>query len=226
MRKISKPVILFFLLCAAVTVIAQERVIEKNEFDSVYQKSSLLLKTRAYRSTMVRKTGGDSSPVGETSVYEFVPPDRYHSISTWTDDNGAVKKNESIRIGTKSWFRANDEPWRVSGIGSGNGSGAGSGMREIERVIGYKMTPGVKLETGTANLYQFTQTLRFEDRGGFFEATTSRDNWFNKEGLLLKSEYSLINTRLRMTYKTSTIYEYDPRITIEPPAVVPETKSN
>jgi hypothetical protein len=51
-------------------------------------------------------------------------------------------------------------------------------------------------------------------------------DWFNKEGLLLKSEYSFINTSLRMTYKTSTIYEYDPRITIEPPVVDPETKSN
>jgi hypothetical protein len=202
--------------------LAQERVIEQKEFDSIYQKSLLFLRTRAYRSTTVRKTDGDSSPAARTSVYEFVPPDRYHSINTWTDYDGAIKKNESIRIGKKSWFRANDEPWRISGIGMGNGTGAASGMREIERVTGYKMTPGVKLETGTADLYQFTETLRFEDRSGFFEETTWRDNWFNNGGLLLKSEYSTINTRLRTAYKASTIYEYDSRITIKPPVVEPE----
>lgn len=226
MRTISKSTILFFLLCAAIQTLAQERVIEKNEFDSVYRTSLLFLKTRVYHSTTATKTGGDSSAANRTFVFEFVPPDRYRSSSTWTDDEGAVRKNESIRIEEKSWFRASDEPWRVLGSADGYGSGRGTGRLDIERTAGYKMTPGVKLETGTADLYQSTETLRFEDKIGFFEETSWRDNWINKEGLILKSEYTTMNTRYRTISKTSTTYEYDSRITIETLVLIPETKSN
>jgi hypothetical protein len=230
MKTISRSAILLFLLCAAVPLLAQERVIEKNEFDSIYQTSLVFLRTRAYRSTTEIKRDGDDSPVNRTSVYEFVPPDRYHSFLTWTDAIGNNKKNESIKIGTESWFRENDGPWKVSGngygTGSGSGSGSGSGRREIEQITEYKMTAGVKIGGEFADLYQFSHIVKYEDPAGRFETTIARNNWINKQGLLLKSEYTSADPRLNINYITSTVYEYDPRIKIDPPAVVPETKSN
>jgi hypothetical protein len=225
MKTIYKFGVYLALFCAAIPIFAQDRIIDKKEYDSIYQKSQPFLENRAYRSTSISEQynrGG--SPETRTSVYEFVPPDRYHSVYSWTDSKG-LRKSESITIGDQMWNRMDDGLWKVAESGSGSGSGSGFGGQLIERVIEYKVTSGVKVDSKTADLYQFTVTNKFASGNGAFQTGSTERRWFNKKGMILKSEN--ISTRDGSSINgTTTTYEYDPKIKIEAPEVFGETRSN
>jgi len=225
MRTISGAVILLVLLGAALPVLAQDRIIDKKEYDSIYQKSLRFLETRAYRSTRVSEEyDRGSSPDIQTYVYEFVPPDRHHYVFSWTDSAG-LRKIESITIGDQRWQRTDDGLWKVDAIGSGTGSGSGEGGRLIEQLIEYKVTSGVKMGNETADLYQFTKTSKFASGNGAYQTGSTERRWFNRKGLLLKSEN--ISTREgSSTDGAAATYEYGPKIKIEAPEVLGETRSN
>jgi hypothetical protein len=87
------------------------------------------------------------------------------------------------------------------------------------------VTSGVKVGSETADLYQFTETNKYDTGNGAYQTGSTERRWFNEKGLLLKSEN--ISTRDgSSTDSTTATYEYDPKIKIEAPEVLGETKSN
>ena len=213
------------MLCAAIQVFAQERTIDEKEFESMYRNSLQFLKDRSYRSTLVSARGSSKY----TSINEFVLPDRRRSIFITTNSSGTEVKTETIRIGDSVWTRTNDGPWKdISGQGGGYGSGSGSGTsaKLVERLIEYKVISGESVGGEVADHYRHTTTLKFTGERGDFQSIWTRSNWFSADGRLLKSENTTVDGDSKVSYGSSTTYEYDPNIRIEAPIPPKVSKEN
>lgn len=145
------------------SVSAQNKVITREEFETVRSKAATKLKQISYRSVTSQKIGKTELP----TIYEFVPPNREHFITTTkspeylseklkTASLGVNKYEEWIYIGEKIYFRnALNKKWEKSlpgrfggnGDGQGKGSGIGDGQAdrtfsaEPNKTIEYQLTP-------------------------------------------------------------------------------------
>ena len=224
-------ILLLVILGAASEVLAQEVTIDEREFNAKYRESLKLTKGQSYRVTSVVNKTAEGSQLAFvlTHVNEFVPPDRYRSLSTTMDSTGTAK-TESIAIGASRWVRNNDGPWKdISGGGRGSGVGSGGGgaseTLKIERSVEYKRIGGTTIGGEPAEFYQQTFTYRFTEEKGSFQTSTIWRNWYNKDGLLLKRESNFVNRDGKISRNTIWSYEYDPKIQIEAPSL-PVSKEN
>jgi hypothetical protein len=229
-RTVIKFGTILLFCCTALPLFAQERVIDKKEFDTVYTSALNKLEKRVYRSSYSSESisGRDQSVRSNTnSLYESVPPNRKHSIYSSTSSKGS-HKYENITIGEKTWYRVNDGVWKLlgSGSGSGSGSGDGSSARRIEHTMEYKINVGDTIDGVAADHYQFTEVIKWENSTGVVEETTRRGFWVRKDGLLVRSEYENVDGLRNTSNKTSTKYEYPKHIEINAPDVYEEEKGS
>jgi hypothetical protein len=214
------------LFCfTALPLLAQERIIEKKEFDDTYSNAYKKLEKRIFRSTYNSEwvRGKERRLTNRySSVRESVPPDREHTTSI-SSDGETTHKFESIRIGDKFWERVNDGVWKFgSSAGSGTGSGSGLSAREIERKIEYKKISNIDADGIGVDHYQFRQRIRWETSSGVYDDVTSTDYWIRKDGLPVRYEHENDDAVQDTFYKTSTTWEYPERIRIEAPDIYEE----
>lgn len=231
MRMRIFSLLMLIIFGGAIQVFGQERIIDEKEFGSRLSNSARFFKDIAYRSTLV----SEGSPVKGlpankyTSITEYAPPDRRHSTFIRTNSSGVEVKTETITIGESEWVRTNDGPWReLTGEGRGSGSGRGSGTSAtlVERLVEYKVISGERVGGETADLYRHTLTLKFTSETGDFQSISTRNNWFGADGRLLRSENITADGEGKISYRTSTTYEYDPNIRIEAPIPPKVSKEN
>jgi hypothetical protein len=220
-------------LWAALPAAAQERVIDGNEYTSLYRAALKLLSGKAYRST--RTYGGQYTEevprVVFTDIDEFAPPDRKRNLFVSTSEKG-TQKTERITIGDMKYTRKDEGPWTVvreapgngtgRGVGEGSGSGSGNGMSKSESTVEFKFIGNEKIGGEDAKLYQRKDVLKYTGVDGKkIENVTTRREWYNKDGLFLKTEMRSIGGSGKTYYHSVVTYEYGPQIKIEAPVVEP-----
>lgn len=213
----------FFALCIfALPTLAQERVIEKKEFDETYSAALKKVEKKVNRSTYDSESTWPGYPTFNhrtSSVTETVPPDREHDTTTYARGDTS-NKYESIRIGKNYWSRVNDGVWKLNnGFGSGSGSGSGIAAREIERKIEYSKIVGEFRDGVTVDHYQYRQTIRWESARGVFDEVTRTDYWIRKDGLPVRYETKTNDALRDRVEKVTITWEYPARIVIEAPDI-------
>jgi hypothetical protein len=216
------------LFTAAVSSFAQGQVIEKAEFEAIYNKSvypSVRWKGRKYRATTITGTASSNHPDknwSSQSIQEFDGEStRARSESRLGQDEPRV--SETIRISDAVYVRTGDGPWTRKPPTTTASSGAGvsdvsvSSSESEYRFLGIEEFRGaptktyLRLSTGTRVNAQGTQTR-----------TVSRTKyWFDAEGTLLRSEFRADSKWDDVTSWTEAIldYELDPSIEITAPIV-------
>lgn len=146
-------------------------------------------------------TSGDQT---QTSTLEFVPPDRYHLVSS------AI---EAIIIGNDSYIKLGDQ-WSVSPIDI---SSIMQGIMTlptdlVSQISNWTYLGQENLDGTPAQVYSYDMQSSI----GGIQANSSNKIWINAaDGLPLKLESQAdVNG---VTTTTTNVYEYDPNLTIEAP---------
>lgn len=214
----SSLVLCVILFCAAITANAQEKAVDSKEYYLMQQSSFIALYRQAHRSTTTKgRDFKDGVPkYTDVKTVEFVPPDRWRTVSVITSAEGTLR-TEEITIGKMVFNRKNEEPWTVGRFGAGSGSGVGSGPgyeRGVERIVEYKLIAGEKIGGEDVRLYQQKVVLK---SGEEVRDTKIEREWYDKEGLLLRSEHTSADGTGKIYRRSVSVYEYDPKIKIEAP---------
>ncbi|HSI87755.1 MAG TPA: hypothetical protein VK918_01785 [Pyrinomonadaceae bacterium] len=213
---------------AAVSSFAQGQVIEKSEFEAIYNKSvypSVRWKGRKYRATTITGTASSNHPDknwSSQSIQEFDGEStRARSESRLGKDEPRV--SETIRIGETVYARTGDGPWTTRPSTTTASSGAGVGdvstaSSESEyRFLGMEEFRG----TPTKTYLRLTTGTRVNAQGAETRTVSRIKYWFDAEGTLLRSEFRADSKWDDVTSWTEAIldYELDPSIEITAPNV-------
>jgi hypothetical protein len=233
-KSISNLLFCVVFLWAAIPALAQEKVINGEEYRSAYGRALKMLKEKAYRSTRTYSWvhEGEVPRALYTDIDEFVPPDRKRNVFFGIAVKGA-QRTEKITIGDTEYVRKDDGPWTVvrevpwngQGVGDGDGTGTGKPMKDSKWTVEFKSIGGERIGGEDAKLYQRRVVLKYTGSDGKpVEDITTRREWYNKDGLFLKTEIRVVDNSGKMLHHALSVYEYGPQIKIEAPPVQTEEK--
>jgi hypothetical protein len=211
------------------SVSAQNRVVTKEEIETVKSNASQKLKKISYISFTSEKTGKNE----KKTIYEFVPPNREHFIindyiisvrSIQSDIRDIMPKyefkiiptyGEWIYIGEKVYFRngAKKQWAEIAPDSIGNssfGSGTGSGSQKPTITTEYKLTPNQFVRGHDTDLYEVIISIQYSSGKPSIE---SYKYWINKNGLFAKTQ------SISIANETIVDYLYDLDLKIEAPIV-------
>lgn len=226
MRTIVINALCLITLCAVVQVFGQERAITAKQFTDIDTSTTEALKSRKYRSNKETHRGKETGQV--VTVFEFVPPDRSRSRIVDTTQYPA-RKTEIIKIGDIGFLRYDDGPWISPLPPRDPNRYTISGDRaeaKIERTEAHTLSAGSNLGNEKADLYSETKTFSYESVGMSFKTVSVKRLWINKDGLLIRDEYTVHDGKGNRVHYSLVVYEYDPDLTIAAPEVKPPAKKN
>lgn len=225
-----------FVLCVSISIFAQEKTIEKSEFDTVYKNSfrgnvsqarrEIRTSESIYDSTQQIKISANvSDSVGTVSrtksktVMEFVPNVGTRTITDFY--SGSLnKKTETIRIGDKTYKRENDGEWAEITL-SAPLSKPEITFKDVDNQAIYKFIGTEQFNNQTARAYTATETnkrinLKTNEEG---LVTTTTKYWFAEDGRLLGMESKQESRwdKFISKYNASVLYELDPTLKLESP---------
>lgn len=226
MKKSNGIIFAFILsLCAFLNASAQQaNTFNENDLYALRRTAYGKLEGEIYRLTavdVVYNNGNSAATRTEKTIREVVPPDRYHEITETTTAKG-IERREQITVAKRTFLKRNNEEWKEiyssggSGYGSGNGSGGG-GRIQIENKTERILKKGETVSSQTVDLYETVHIIRYRLRSDVFSVITKSSDWFDKNGLLVKSAYEYENTETKLISRSTKDYEYDPSIKIEAP---------
>ena len=216
-----------FVFGAFHQISAQEMTFKAEDLAVLTKNASEKLEGRAYRSNTVNvfyKNGSAASTSTTKSIREFIPPDRVHYVFE-AKDAKSTTRYELIRIGEKTYTRANDEEWKEGGSGSGMGSGIGDGDTavKIERSEKRILKKGVLLNKQKVDFYETEVTVKYIYPNQTYTTVYSDSYWFNAGGMYVKTESVYLDNSSKNTSRNTTEYEYNPKIKIAAP-ILPKQK--
>lgn len=218
----KKILFMTLLLFGCVGVFAQERTIEQSEFDTVYRNSFRWGRT-PYRMTITsqsRTEGRSQTDYSSKTTMEFAFPVGSR-ITMESHFGGKDHKNETIRIGNKTYTRKNDEAWTEKLAESTPPPKPALAGSENDDQIEYKYFGSEQLNDQTATVYGKIvnrKTIHPSNNKEIVSVVTTKF-WFGNGGIILKSDMeqkSRIGETLYITRLTQ-IWESDPNIKIEAP---------
>jgi hypothetical protein len=223
-KKLNAAAIVVLVLCAALNVAAQESAFKDEDLKALIKNAAEKLDGKTYRlkTTSVNYRNGNSTPAfTEKTISEFIPPER-ERIITETQTPEGVKRYESIRIGEKRFIRYDNGEWQEmggTGMGSGNGSGGGTSAK-VETTIERRFRKGEIINNQTADFYETVTTTKFIYPEKTYTTVWKTANWFDVNGLFVKSENEYQSDHYTKTiFRTTREYEYDANIKIEAPLI-------
>ncbi|HEY8562299.1 MAG TPA: hypothetical protein VIL74_18125 [Pyrinomonadaceae bacterium] len=223
---------LTFVLLSALAAFAQEKTIDKTEFDAALKNRFLKFEGRAYRET---RTIEDVTPKDDRfkffsrSVLEFAPPNRsrlLYESESWLHR----KRTETIRIDQKFYLREDDGEWTEKNLAEFQKtlkSVSGSDFLTADEQTEYKT-----LGTQILNDLKTTVYVRIERRKTIYKPkreerfwTSVTKFWLDETGGIVREEE--LSEARAAAEKTSpetpyrerrtTVWEFDPKIKIEAP---------
>lgn len=210
----------FVLFLLFINIPAQKQSFTEDELKNLQSNADEKLKTVSYRRITVRYNSGGRG-FSSMSVFEFIPPDRSHTITQRKTGKGIVME-ERILIGEKAYYRKANEEWKVvTGEndygGRGTGFGSGSEAKPIQ-TIEYNFIRGQTIKNQKADLYEIVTTDTYNLENSSYSNTFIKRYWFNEKGLLLKTEEQNKHISTIQTYNINVDYEYNPKnLKIEAP---------
>ena len=211
------------ILCIALVLIAsfgasaQERMIDKNEFEAVRKNWFKGLGGNPHRIISITEFIADGKP--ETlrttkSMTEFLPG-KFHSIF----ESESINK-ELIKIGDQTYTREKNGDWKKEGISTIRPE-IDNKFKLVEVQTEYKFLGTGKINNQNVNIYAVIERKRLlnttNNRETVSIATTKywvgNEPWFWKSETNTESQIGESKTHSRFTL----IYEIDPNIKIEAP---------
>lgn len=229
-----KTVIWFVLVvCCPVVVPAQERVIDKVEWEGISTAGynhKVIWKGEKYRTTVTtssKVTGRPQTDYSSKSISEFGSSTEMRSVYSSVFGGKPTPPRESLRIGDWLYTRSGNDAWvRKEYVPS---TAAAKDREENPRKIlsshaEYKYLGQSTLLDIPVHIYLKTerQTVFDEKTGENAETESRQTYWVDGKGTILKSEYTS-ERRGKSVMHTSVILEYelDPSITFTVPEIAP-----
>lgn len=232
-RKTMKPLFWFLLvICCVVIGSAQERVIDRAEFDAAVVeggKHHLRWKGDKYRMTVTTSSKAVGRPQTDWSskmVFEYGPAKEMRSVTTSSFGGSANPIEENLTLGSWIYSRTGNEPWtrrEMTAVGDAK-KGEESTLKVLSSQVEYKYVGQSTLPNGLVHVYAKTERrTRYNEKTGAISETDGKTTyWIDSKGTVLKQEFKS-ETRGKITSQTFIIFEWmlDPSITFTAPEVVP-----
>ncbi|MEO8572634.1 MAG: hypothetical protein ABI481_01600 [Pyrinomonadaceae bacterium] len=199
---------------------AQPQEISKDEFHERERSAFSKLEAKLYRERITQWT--DPAMVSKefgsmvSQICEYAPPDRQRTVSVFQMPNG-TRKEETIKIGKRTFTRKDDEPWQdVSKRDPNRYSMFGDPIEAKETVtyrrVGIERINGIEGELVEELFYREHKVAGKSHGFGFVNRL-----WITKDAVLIRRELKGSGSNGLVTSHTITDYEYDPNIRIEAP---------
>jgi hypothetical protein len=232
--KISFCFVLVF--CCVAIVTAQERVIDKSEFDAVVtdsNKTLVRLRNEKYRMTVTTSgkiIGRPKNDWSSKTISEYVSADQTRSIYSSmlggkenpTKEAIVIGKWRYTRTGTDSWSRKAYEPGQTQ---AQQAPPYESPFEVIGTVADYKYLGKENLAGRSADVYQRIerQTKVNKKNGENTETETKLTYWVGEDRTLWKSEHRFDSRGATQTTQNMVILEWmsDPSLVITEPVLTP-----
>lgn len=218
MKKFLGLALIFF---AAISVLAQERVIEKPEFDAVYRASFGKRANKPYREITTSEhyvNGSLADGFTSKSTAEFLPRVGYHSTYE-SNIQSQIGKKERIVVVNKFYIREGDGEWKEGSIETPPTPEPAT--KSVSSDIEYKFLGSERLNNQDTTIYSVAESRKSVNPKNNLETLSDITTryWFSDTGELLKKEFSMKmqNGAFVSNIKSVTTYEIDPNIKIEAP---------
>lgn len=219
---------LAFILFGTIGIFAQEKPIEKSEFDTVSINSMRKFAGQSYRQTEVFQdilTSSKQNKLSSKLIMEFASATRGSRSISEFDSSTIKNRTETIRIGDKIYTRINDGEW-TEGKREVRPK-TESKLKKVEEQIEYKSLGTEKSGNQNASVYAKIQKQKLVNESNKSEVfvTTTTKYWFGEDGGRLKEE-AQTERRIKSEKSPSeavsssfkvTVWELDPSIKIEAP---------
>jgi hypothetical protein len=234
----KKILLIALVLFAAIGVFAQEKTIEKTEFDTVFKNSFRGLSKSPRRETRTSESSFEVIPQPNypanslaslqptnitlmKTIIEFVPGIGSHMIYEFNSPS-LYKKTETIIIAGKTYKREGDNEWREEPPVASTKSE--STTKTVDNQFEYKFLGMEQFNNQNAHVYAVTETNKIISLKNNNEGLSSNITkyWFAAEdGRLLKTESKrkIRNEKTISTFNATVLYELDPNIKIEAPRI-------
>jgi hypothetical protein len=221
---------LVFVLCCAVIIPAQERLIDKAEFDTmVAQGNTHKLKWEKYRMTVTTSSktiGRPQTDYSSRMVIEYGPATDTRTSTTSVFGANPAKGWQSMRIGNWVYTRSGDGPWsrKEYALQAPAKESAESSYKVLTSQAEYKyLGQGTVMDTPVQGFVKTQRETKInQTTGENAESDSKMTYWVDAKGMILKSEYTSEH-RGKFTSQTSVTMEWqlDPSITFTAPEIVP-----
>jgi len=220
-------------LCCFVIAPAQERVMEKAEFESLvtggYAHPSKW-KGEKYRKTLITSTkvfGLLQTPDRSSkTIIEYGPGTDSRSISNSVVGDKPNHVEQTLRVGNWVYRRSGDKPWtRKEYAAPQAAERPESPVEVIEANAEYQyLGPGLLKDKPVYIYVKTERRTTVSKSGGDTRETDSKTTyWIGADGMILKHEYTAESRGPKFTSQTVVImqYELDPSISFAAPEIVP-----
>ena len=232
--KISVCFVLLF--CCVATVTAQEKVIDKTEFDALVASGNnhqIRWKDEKYRMTVSTSSKAIGRPQTDWSskmIFEFGSANEKRTVTASTFGGKPNPIQEAIlignwkytRSGNNSWSRGSNEPSRTQA----NAEAPVAPSELIGAVLEYRYLGKSNLAGRQVDVYQRTERAAKVSKktGEDIDSDAKATYWFGEDGALLKNEFRSESRSATLTTQTLIIMEWaiDPSIVITEPVIAPE----
>jgi hypothetical protein len=221
------------VLCSAALAPAQDRVMDKAEFDAIVSGAyghQEKWKGEKYRMTVTTSstvTGRPQTDWSSKTMTEFGPSAETRSIYASVFGGKPATDKESLRIGNWLYMRSGNDAWtRKEYVPSGAAAKETeeSPRKMLSSQVEYRYLGPGTLTGRPAHVYVKTErrTTLNEKSGETAEIESKNTYWVDAKGTILKSEFRSEH-RGNNTMQTSVIMEWelDPSITFNVPEIVP-----
>lgn len=237
----KKILCLAFVLFTAIGVFAQEKTIQKAEFNKIRIASVRMLSSKAHREIVTdtnetiyphKHQSNISSKVYPThksvtnGTTEILPGVGWHSIKEESSHSGN-KKTEQITIGGKAYTREGNEKWKVKAVKvavkAKSTSKSENAISSIDEYTEYKFIGTEKLGNQNTKVYLVIIKNRpIKSKYSIKSVVNGTSKyWFGKDGMLLKEEikreYSETGKPPVLITEYIKVNELDPKIKIKAP---------
>ncbi|MBS1795140.1 MAG: hypothetical protein JSS81_14875 [Acidobacteria bacterium] len=223
----KKALCLVILLLTAAGLRAQERTLEKAEFERVIGQSQQKYFGLSYRETETSDNSVGNNKVVSKFVWEFAGRNARRLFYQF--DSPTIKtKKEIITIGGKTYTRTDDGEWIEGATPPGSQPPAAQSPLETadDRTV-YKSLGPEKLNETEMSVYASEQTQKKIDRarGQELFLTITTKYWIDPDGRLVRKETVMENLikseqnpeGRRFRHTRVAVWELDPNIRIEAP---------
>ncbi len=209
------------VLSSLVFTFAQEKSIEKVDFEQIRKTSVEILQAKPHRITTVSETkvnGKTQQEKRSSKMIIEVNGDKKRYVNEQTS-NQSNTKNEYIQVGGKAFQRANNGDWKETAVYQSNQSNE---IKTIEEESAYKSIGTENFNGKTAKVYLKTSKSKRLDAGNNNQEIISQESvkyWIDPNGTLLKREVNRENQVGKITFNFNivSVFEYDPTIEINAP---------
>lgn len=210
-------IVIMIVVVFACSGLAQKLVITEKQYQDADSAAWRYLDDHSYRFRQTREEAGNPAPTVTVLVYEIVPSGESRSIETEKTGDVATT-TETIQTKKKVFKRKNGGKWTVEKLEPNRFTIIGTRV-EDERVKEFSITPDVMLGDVKTDLYEHNETITYKSTALPGTNSFTQRFWLDKKGVRLKTEYIFKRADGGILERTTTVYEYDPKLRIEAPVI-------